>query len=331
MIITRTPLRVSFCGGGTDLPAYYLNKQGAVVSASLNKYVYITVNRLSRYFRHRILLKYSQSELVDSVEEISHPIIREAMKITGVVDSVEITSMADIPAGTGLGSSSSYAVGLLHALHTFKGEYVSAAQLAEEACEIEIQRLGDPIGKQDQYIAAYGGICHIRFNPDETVFVDPVICSHPTKIALQGNLLMFYTGTSRRAGDILEVQRAATHKKMDVLGKMRDLCGQALEVLQDGRSLNRFGEILHSGWLLKRTLVDTISNDAINQYYESAREVGAIGGKLLGAGGGGFLLFYVEQQNQNRVREALRNLQELPFTFEPQGSKVVYISDDVST
>ncbi len=178
--------------------------------------MYITVNRLSRYFRHRILLKYSQSELVDSVEEISHPIIREAMKMTGVVDSVEITSMADIPAGTGLGSSSSYAVGLLHALHTFKGEYVSAAQLAREACEIEIQRLGDPIGKQDQYIAAYGGMCHIRFNPDETVFVDPVICSHSTKMALQANLLMFYTGTSRRAGDILEVQRAATQQKMDV-------------------------------------------------------------------------------------------------------------------
>lgn len=330
MIITRTPLRVSFCGGGTDLPAYYLHQQGAVVSTSLNKYLYITVNRLSRYFRHRILLKYSQSELVDSVEEISHPIIREAMKMTGVVDSVEITSMADIPAGTGLGSSSSYAVGLLHALHTFKGEYVSGAQLAREACEIEIQRLGDPIGKQDQYIAAYGGICHIRFNPDETVFVDPVICSHATKMALQDNLLMFFTGTARRAGDILEVQRAATQQKMDVLAQMKDLCGQALEVLKDGRSLNRFGEILHAGWLLKRTLVETISNDAINNYYESAREVGAIGGKLLGAGGGGFLLFYVEQQNQNRVREALRDLQELPFMFEPQGSKVIYISDDMS-
>jgi D-glycero-alpha-D-manno-heptose-7-phosphate kinase len=189
--------------------------------------------------------------------------------------------------------------------------------------------LGDPIGKQDQYIAAYGGICHIRFNPDETVFVDPVICSYATKMALQANLLMFYTGTARRAGDILEVQRAATEQKMDVLARMKDLCGQALEVLKDGRSLNRFGEILHSGWLLKRTLVETISNDAINSYYESAREVGAIGGKLLGAGGGGFLLFYVEQQNQDRVREALRDLQELPFMFEPQGSKVVYISDEM--
>ncbi len=329
MIITRTPLRVSFCGGGTDLPAYYLCQQGAVVSTSLNKYVYITVNRLSRYFRHRILLKYSQSELVDSVEEVSHPIIREAMKMTGIIDGVEITSMADIPAGTGLGSSSSYAVGLLHALHTFKGEYVSASQLSREACEIEIKRLGDPIGKQDQYIAAYGGICHIRFNPDETVFVDPVICSHATKMALQGNLLMFYTGRERRAGDILEAQQAATQQKMDVLAQMKDLCDRALDVLRDGRSLNRFGEILHEGWLLKRSLVDNISNDSINRYYQSALTAGAIGGKLLGAGGGGFLLFYVEQQNQDRVRKALRDLQELPFMFEPQGSKVLYISDGV--
>ena len=158
MIITRTPLRISFCGGGTDLPSYYRIRQGAVVSTTANKYIYITVNRLSPYFQHRILLKYSQSELVDSVDQVRHPIIREAMKMTGVVDRVEITSMADIPAGTGLGSSSAYAVALLHALHTFKGRYVSAGQLAEEACEIEIGRLGDPIGKQDQYIAAYGGV-----------------------------------------------------------------------------------------------------------------------------------------------------------------------------
>jgi D-glycero-alpha-D-manno-heptose-7-phosphate kinase len=328
MIITRTPLRVSFCGGGTDLPSYYRSRQGAVVSTAIDKYVYITVNRLSRYFQHRILLKYSQTELVNSVDEIQHPIIREAMRMTGVVDRVEITSMADIPAGTGLGSSSTYTVGLLHALHTFKGEYVPAGQLAREACEIEIERLGDPIGKQDQYIAAYGGICYIRFNPDESVFVDPVICSAPTKRALQHNLLTFYTGVTRRAGDILEVQKATTGQKMDVLTKMRDLCAHALEVLKDGRSLNRFGEILHEAWLSKRTLVDGISNDAINTYYETAREAGAIGGKLLGAGGGGFLLFYVEPQNQDRVRTALAELQELPIVFEPQGSKVIYISDD---
>jgi D-glycero-alpha-D-manno-heptose-7-phosphate kinase len=329
MIISRTPLRVSFCGGGTDLPAYYRKQQGAVVSAAVDKYVYITVNHLTRYFDHRILLKYSKTELVDSVDAVHHPIIREAMKMTGVVDRVEITSMADIPAGTGLGSSSTYAVGLLHALHTFRGEYASAERLAREACEIEIGRLGDPIGKQDQYIAAYGGICRIRFNPDETVFVDPVVCDLETKAALQDNLLMFYTGKTRRAGDILVKQQASTERKMDVLTQMRDLVPQALETLRVGRSLSRFGDLLHEGWQLKRTLVDTITDDEINNRYESARAAGAIGGKLLGAGGGGFLLFYVEKQNQNRVRNALSSLQELPFHFEPQGSKIIYVSDSV--
>jgi len=329
MIITRSPLRISFCGGGTDLPSYYTHRQGAVVSTAINKYVYITINRLTRYFEHRILLKYSHTELVDSVEEIQHPIIREAMKMTGVLDSVEITSMADIPAGTGLGSSSTYTVGLLHALHTFKGEYVSAKQLAKEACCIEIEKLGDPIGKQDQYIAAYGGICHIRFNPDESVFVDPVICAPGTKKVLQDNLLVFYTGLTRRAGEILAVQKKATERKMDVLTRMRDLCGRFMEVLREGRSLNRFGDVLHEAWEHKRTLVDSISNDAINACYEKARQAGALGGKLLGAGGGGFLLFYVEPQNHAQVREALRDLQELPFEFEPQGSKVIYLSDDM--
>jgi D-glycero-alpha-D-manno-heptose-7-phosphate kinase len=329
VIITRTPLRISFFGGGTDLPSYYRHEAGEVVSTAVNKYIYITVNRLTSYFNHRILVKYSQSELVDSVDEIRHPIIREAMKMTGVVDRVEITSMADIPAGTGLGSSSSYAVALLHALHTFKGKYVSAGRLAREACEIEIERLGDPIGKQDQYIAAYGGMCHIRFNPDESVFVDPVICSYETKKALEGNLLMFYTGLTRRAGEILEVQKATTGQKMDVLNRMKGLCTEALAVLREGKSLGRFGEILDESWQYKRSLVETISNGAIDDYYKAALRAGALGGKLLGAGGGGFLLFYAEKQNHTRIREALKDLQELPFLFEPQGSKVIYISDEV--
>ncbi len=329
MIITRTPLRISFCGGGTDLPSFYTKEQGAVVSASINKYIYITINRLSRYFDHKISLKYSRTELVNSVDDVRHPIIREAMKLTGVVENIEITSMADIPAGTGLGSSSSYAVGLLHALHSFKGEAVSAGRLAEEACKIEIELLGDPIGKQDQYIAAYGGMCHIRFNPDESVFVDPVICSYATKKALQDNLAIFFTGGVRRAGDILEIQKATTHQKMEVLRQMKDLCADMLETMREARSLSRFGEILHEGWERKRSLVDSISNDSINHYYEQARKAGAIGGKVLGAGGGGFLLFYVEPHKRNHVRQALKALPELPFMFEPQGSKVIYISDDL--
>jgi D-glycero-alpha-D-manno-heptose-7-phosphate kinase len=221
-------------------------------------------------------------------------------------------------------------VGLLHALYTFKGRHVSAETLARQACEIEIDRLGDPIGKQDQYIAAYGGICHIRFNPDESVFVDPVICSRETKEALRNNLLMFYTGGVRRAGDILEKQKSATKDKMEALTGMKDLCEKVLNVLKSGRSLNEFGAALHEGWLLKRTVVDSISNDHINDLYNQAIEAGAIGGKLLGAGGGGFLLFYVEPQNQARVRRACRDLKELPFYFEPQGSKVIYVSDHIN-
>ncbi|MDA8405852.1 MAG: GHMP kinase [Deltaproteobacteria bacterium] len=327
MIITRTPFRISFCGGGSDLRSYYRHEEGAVVSSTINKYIYITVNRLTRYFEHSISLKYSRTELVNSVEDISHPIIREALKLTGVTDRVEIASMADIPSGTGLGSSSAYAVSLLHALHTFKGEAVSAKKLAEEACEIEIEILKDPIGKQDQFIAAYGGIAHIRFIPDESVFVDPVICSPSTKKALQDNLMIFYTGLTRRAGDILEVQKAQTVKKLEVLRAMKNLCGNLIETLSEPKSLSNFGEILHQGWLLKRSLVQEISNDVINEYYDRARAAGALGGKLLGAGGGGFLLFYVEPQNHNKVRIALSDLTELPFAFEPQGSKVIYISD----
>lgn len=327
MIITRTPFRISFCGGGTDLRSYYSREEGAVVSSTINKYIYITVNRLTRYFEHSISLKYSRTELVNSVEDISHPIIREALKLTDVTERVEIASMADIPSGTGLGSSSAYAVSLLHALHTFKGEAVSAKKLAEEACNIEIEILKDPIGKQDQFIAAYGGIAHIRFIPDESVFVDPVICRLSTKKALENNLMIFYTGITRKAGDILEVQKAETGNKIKVLRSMKNLCGDLIEVLRNPKSLSDFGLILHQGWLLKRSLVQEISNDVINNCYERARAAGAIGGKLLGAGGGGFLLFYVEPQNQAHVRTVLSDLTELPFTFEPQGSKVIYISD----
>ena len=327
MIISRTPFRISFCGGGTDLRSYYHYEGGAVVSSTIDKYIYITVNRLTRYFEHSLSLKYSQTELVNSVEEVRHPIIREALKLTGVTERVEIASMADIPSGTGLGSSSAYAVSLLHALYTFKGESVSARKLAEQACDIEIEILKDPIGKQDQFIAAYGGICHIVFNPDESVFIDPIVCSPATKKTLQDNLLIFYTGMTRRAGDILEVQKAQTSKKMEVLNGMKGLCFDLIQVLRSSRSLSAFGEILHQGWLLKKSLVQEISNNSIDAYYDRARTAGAIGGKLLGAGGGGFLLFYVEPQNQSKVRSALADLNELRFQFEPQGSKVIYISD----
>lgn len=325
MIISRTPFRVSFVGGGTDLRAFYATSYGAVTSTAIDKYMYITVSRLSSYFDYKIRVSYSKTELVKKVEDVHHPIVREALTLVGLGGGLEIHSMADIPSQTGLGSSSSFTVGLLNALHAFKGEHASAEQLAKEACTIEIEILKEPIGKQDQYIAAYGGLKYIRFNPDETVYVDPVICSPETREALFANLMMFFTGWSRPASSILKKQKKATVNKMEILTKMRDLTKNLNRVLSSGKGLDKFGPLLHENWMLKRELVGGISNPRVDAYYERARKAGALGGKLLGAGGGGFLLFYVERQNQNSVRQALSDLMEIRVNFEPQGSKIIYV------
>lgn len=325
MIISRTPFRVSFVGGGTDLREFYAKTYGAVTSTAIDKYMYVTVNRVSSYFDYKIRVSYSKTELVKRVKDVRHPIVREALTLMGLDGGLEIHSMADIPSQTGLGSSSSFTVGLLNALHAFKGEHASAEQLAQEACNIEIEILKEPIGKQDQYIAAYGGLKHIRFNPDETVYVDPIICSPDTREALFANLMMFFTGWSRPASSILSKQKKATEDKIGVLTKMRDLTKDLNTVLTSGKDLDRFGCILHENWILKRELVGGISNTGIDEYYERACDAGALGGKLLGAGGGGFLLFYVEKQNQDRVRKALGELMEVDVNFEPQGSKIIYV------
>jgi D-glycero-alpha-D-manno-heptose-7-phosphate kinase len=325
MIISRTPFRVSFVGGGTDLREFYTETYGAVTSTAIDKYMYVTVNRVSSYFDYKIRVSYSKTELVKKVKEVRHPIVREALMLMGLDGGLEIHSMADIPSQTGLGSSSSFTVGLLNALHAFKGEHASAEQLAQEACNIEIELLKEPIGKQDQYIAAYGGLKHIRFNPDETVYVDPIICSPDTREALFSNLMMFFTGWSRPASAILSKQKKATADKIGVLTKMRDLTNDLNAVLTSGKDLDRFGRILHENWMLKRELVGGISNTGIDAYYKKACDAGALGGKLLGAGGGGFLLFYVEKQNHDRVRKALGDLMEVEVNFEPQGSKIIYV------
>jgi D-glycero-alpha-D-manno-heptose-7-phosphate kinase len=327
MIITKSPLRISFVGGSTDIRSYYIQEPGAVVSTAIDKYIYITVNRLSNYFDYKILLKYSSTEKRNFVEEITHPLIREAMKMTGVTENVEITSMADIPSQTGLGSSSTFTVGLLQALYAFKGEWVSPKRLAEEACKIEIDIVKEPIGKQDQYIAAFGNLRYIMFNSDETVSVTSVVCSSETKETLQNNLLLFYTGKRRQASEILKELSTVSLVRTEIQTKMKNLCIDLLKVLSQGKQLGRFGEILHENWLLKQSLTNSISNAEINEYYESATAAGALGGKLLGAGQTGFLIFYVEPQNQNRVRTALRSLIELPIRFEPEGSRVIHFSD----
>jgi D-glycero-alpha-D-manno-heptose-7-phosphate kinase len=324
VIISRTPFRVSFAGGGTDLRAFYGEEPGAVTSVTISKYMYITVNRR---FDDSLRVSYSKTEIVNDFEELHHPIVRECLRLTGLTRGLEITSVADLPAGTGVGSSSSFTVGLLHALHAYAGRHVSPEQLARDACHIEIEVLGEPIGKQDQYAAAYGGLKHIRFHPDESVFVDPVICPGGTLSRLQENLLAFYTGTTRSASAILAEQKKDTASKRLELRTMRGLAEKLRDVLHHGEDLDQVGHLLHEGWAYKRRLTGGITNPEIDAAYETARKAGALGGKILGAGGGGFLLLYVERERQDRVEEALAELRSIRFAFEPQGSKIIFVGD----
>lgn len=325
MIISRTPLRISFAGGGSDLAEYYKTGYGSVVSTAIDQYIYITVNKK---FDDLIRVSYSKTEIVDSVDKLEHNLIREALKLVGIEKGIEVVYMGDIPlgwAGVGLASSSSLAVGLLNALYAYKGQHVSAERLAREACQIEIDILKEPIGKQDQYIVAYGGLQFIKFNKDESVFVDPVICTKETKVNLQNKLMLFFTGITRASSSVLTEQKKQTSKNYEYLDQMVELSSEMQECLRNN-SLHTFGEILHRGWMLKRNLSSNISNPMIDGYYQKALDAGAVGGKLLGAGGGGFLLFFVEEEKQNSVRAALANLKETKFNFEQQGSKIIYVS-----
>ena len=324
MIITKTPFRVSFCGGGSDLPEFYLKYGGCVLSTSINKYMYISIHP---YFNsHETVLKYSKTEIVDDIGKIEHTIfncVLNEMK----VDGVEITSTADIPAGAGLGSSSAFTVGLLHTLSCYKGKYHSKANLAEKACDIEINKLGNPIGKQDQYAAALGGLNYISFNRDGSVSYEPVMAGAETIKNLQRNLMMFYLGSTRSANDILSEQK----KNMGNDSKARSLlkmCGLAHEMKRslESNDLSTFGAILHESWLLKQSLASGITSNEINEIYEKALKAGATGGKLLGAGGGGFLMFYCEPEKQERLRIAL-GLKPLSFSFDREGTTVIYIGD----
>jgi len=325
MIITRTPFRISFAGGGSDLEEYYAHEPGMVISTAIDKHMYIAVKE---HFDLNFRVSYSKTEFADTVDQIDHRIVRECLQAVGATRGLEIVSMADLTARAGLGSSSSFTVGLLHALYAMQGKLVSPARLASEACAIEIGRMHEPIGKQDQYIAAYGGMQFIQFNPDGSVFAEPVVCKVETRRKLNERLLMFFTGGTRDAREVLSKQRAGTAEKLPVLRRMCELARELREVLTDGRDLNRFGRLLHAGWEAKRSLESSISNSAIDDYYERGIRAGAIGGKLLGAGGGGFLLFYCEPDRQARLREELSDLRELSFSLDPEGSKVVYIGGD---
>ncbi len=327
MIVVKTPLRMSFVGGGSDLPAFYRRFGGAVVSTAIDKFIYLTVNRK---FDNRIRIAYSRVEEPASVAKIKHPLVREAMQKLGITGGIEIMSMADIPAkGTGLGSSSSFTVGLLQALHAYKGQFASADRLGQEACEIEIERCGEPIGKQDQYAAAFGGFNFIQFHPDDSVSVDPIICRRETLKELQAGTLTFYTGLTRSASAILKHQTKAlnTEKaKQKMLQRMVKLAHEMRSELQRNNA-PVFGEMLHENWELKRQLAAGVSTTQIDDWYNRARKAGAIGGKLLGAGSGGFMMFYAPPERHEAIVRALKELRQVQFGFEPQGSKIIFVHD----
>ena len=325
MIISRTPLRISFVGGGSDLPVFYRRFGGAVVSTSINQYVYVTINKK---FDENIRLSYSRTEEARSVDRIKHPLVREAMKLLEIQGGVEVTSIADIPArGTGLGSSSSFTVGLLHVLHAYAERYASAEQLAREACVIELDRCGEPIGKQDQYAASFGGLNFIQFNPDDSVQIEPIICKRETIRQIQAHLLVFYTGLTRSASGILKHQQASLKtekKKQNVTRRMVDLAHQLRRDLQHN-NLSSFGEIIHEGWCLKKSLAAGIASDLIDDWYHKARKAGALGGKLLGAGAGGFFMFYAPPDRHEAIARALGDLRRMDFRFEPLGSRIIFV------
>lgn len=324
MIITKTPFRVSFCGGGSDLPDFYREHEGCVLSTSINRYMYISIHP---YFdEKKTALKYSQTEIVDDVKNIKHSIYRRVLDDMGI-SGVEITSTADVPSGTGLGSSSSFTVGLLHSLYCYKGKYVAKDKIAEEACDVEINRLGNPIGKQDQYAAACGGLNLITFHRDDTVTVEPIIIHQETLKALQENIVIYYTGLTHDANIILAEQKKNISKKEKSanLIRMCELARNMKESLENNE-LSDFGKMLDEGWQKKRELASGITDPYIDEIYTTAIKNGATGGKLLGAGGGGFLLFYCEKYKQKSMEEAIR-LKRFSVDFERDGTSVVYIGD----
>ncbi len=324
MIITKTPFRISFCGGGSDIADFYKKYGGCVLSTSINRYMYLTIHP---YFdESKSALRYSRIEIVKDISEINHSIFHQVLEDMNI-HGVEISSTADVPSGTGLGSSSSFTVGLLHALYCYQGKYVSKERLANEACQVEIEKLGNPIGKQDQYAAAYGGLNFIEFNKDDTVTVSPIIMKNETKKVLKENLIMFYTGITHDANKILaEQKKNIIHK--DKTKNLLDMCrlARSMKSSLEENEISDFGKIMNEGWVKKRELASGVSNSKIDELYKSAINNGAIGGKLLGAGGGGFLLFYCEKNRQKKLTEAL-GLKRFDFEFEQDGSSVVHIGN----
>lgn len=326
MVITQTPVRISFLGGGTDYPDYYLRHGGATLAASINQYTTVTVHPLTRFADHDLRIHYSTVEAVKSVDEIRHPSARECLRFLGIERGVEIHYVTNLPARTGLGSSSSATVGLLHALHAFKHQMASREQLAAEAVHVEQNLIKERVGSQDQYACACGGLRHFEFLADGTVHASPVILAPARLQALNDRLLLLYTGIQRRAHEVLEeqIERTASGVNTKQLDQLKTLVAHGMEVLTGGGDLAPFGALLHDSWLLKRGLSSKITSPGIDDAYARARQAGAIGGKLLGAGGGGFLLLYAEPEHHESIKRALPDLRAIDFSFENMGSQTIF-------
>lgn len=328
MIITRTPFRISFFGGGTDYPDFYKEHGGAVLSTTINKYCYITCRYLPPYFDHKFRIRYTKREEAQTIDEIAHPSVRECLRFMGIEKGVEVVHTGDIPAMSGIGSSSSFTVGLLNALYALKGKVVTKRQLAFDAIHVEQDLIGEPVGSQDQTAAAFGGFNRIEFGGrKDGIFVQPIPIGGESMGYLQERLLFYFTGFPRYASEVSKEQIKNTPNKIRELLLMKDMVDEALDILNGSlERMDDFGKLLHESWMLKKSLTHLVSNDSIDRMYEAAIRAGATGGKLCGAGGGGFLLLYVSPEKQEGVREALKDLLFVPFRFENLGSHVVFYS-----
>lgn len=329
MIISRTPFRISFFGGGTDYPEWFRHHGGSVLGATIDKYCYLTCRYLPPFFAHRIRVVYSHIENCQTVDDVSHPVVREVLRYLNVDRGVEIHHDGDLPARSGMGSSSSFTVGLLHALYALKGRMLSKQQLATEGIHVEQELLRETVGSQDQVLAAYGGFNHIAFMTNGTFSVRPVTVAPERLQELNAHLMLFFTGISRTASSIAKSYVEKVNDRKRELRILNDLVGESISVLNSAQNICSFGELLHEAWQVKRSLSQAVSNPSVDEIYEEAISVGAIGGKLLGAGGGGFMLLFVPPREQNRVKSKLSKLIHVPFKFEFTGTQIIFFDPEV--
>ncbi|HXE41678.1 MAG TPA: hypothetical protein VN516_01545 [Candidatus Baltobacteraceae bacterium] len=332
MIISRTPYRISFFGGGTDYPAWYRQNGGAVLAATINKYCYLTCRYLPPFFEHRIRVVYSKIESCQKIDEIVHPSVRETLRFLKIKRGIEIHHDGDLPGRSGMGSSSAFTVGLLNALYALKGQAVGKKRLAEESIHLEQEILKETVGSQDQVCATYGGVNRVSFLQNNDFTVQPMTLLPERLAELNSHLMLFYTGIKRTAANIASSYATSMSERAALLNKMRECVDKSCEILSDGKDLIGFGKLLHEAWLAKRALSDKVSNASVDGLFEDARKAGAIGGKLLGAGGGGFILLFVPPEKQNKIRKKFSRLIEVPFEFEFSGSQIIFfdVEEDFS-